>query len=551
MTTNDSQFLAARGLAMRQAGYWVDKTMDDFLGRALSDHPDKEALVAYRVDREQPVRLTYRQLCDRVDRAANALRAMGVAHGDVVSVQLPNWWEFVVITLACGRVGAVMNPLMHIFRERELSYMLDFAESKVLIVPKVFRGFDFSVMAADLQQRLPRLEHVIVVDGEGDNSFEHALLSGQAGSVPASCGSATALRPDDLAVLMFTSGTTGSPKGVMHSSNTLVACMNALSHRFDLTEDDVFLASTPVGHMTGYVAVVLIGLRQGGTVILQDVWEGKQGVALMVKEKVTYFAASTPFLNDICEVVAAGAPRPDRLRSFLCGGAPIPPAVIERAKREVNISVCSLWGMTEALSGTLTEPSRAAEKSSTTDGRPLEGMDVRIADDHGRPVPQGETGRLLVRGAQMFLGYYKQPASQSFDSEGWFDSGDLAYLDAEGYIRISGRTKDVLIRGGENIPVVEIEGLLCKHPAVSAVSIVGFPDVRLGERACAFVVVRKDQTFDLEKLQAHLAAWKVAKQYWPERVEIMDQLPATPTGKVQKFKLKEAAKLFGDDGAAA
>lgn len=551
MTTNDSQFLAARGLAMRQAGYWVDKTMDDFLGRALSDHPDKEALVAYRVDREQPVRLTYRQLCDRVDRAANALRAMGVAHGDVVSVQLPNWWEFVVITLACGRVGAVMNPLMHIFRERELSYMLDFAESKVLIVPKVFRGFDFSVMAADLQQRLPRLEHVIVVDGEGDNSFEHALLSGPAGSAPLFGGSATALRPDDLAVLMFTSGTTGSPKGVMHSSNTLVACMNALSHRFGLTEDDVFLASTPVGHMTGYVAVVLIGLRQGGTVVLQDVWEGKQGVALMVKEKVTYFAASTPFLNDICEVVAAGASRPDRLRSFLCGGAPIPPAVIERAKREVNIRVCSLWGMTEALSGTLTEPSRAADKSSTTDGRPLEGMEIRIADDHGRAVPQGDTGRLLVRGAQMFLGYYKQPIAQTFDSEGWFDSGDLAYLDAEGYIRISGRTKDVLIRGGENIPVVEIEGLLCRHPAVSAASIVGYPDARLGERACAFVVVRQGQTFDLDMLQAHLSACKVAKQYWPERVEVMDLLPATPTGKVQKFKLKEAAKLFGDNGAAA
>lgn len=544
--TNDKQFLAMRGQAMRQAGYWVDKTMDDFLNQALSAFPDKEALVAYRVDREQPVRLTYRQLCDKIDRAAASLRAMGVAHGDVVSVQLPNWWEFVVITLACGRVGAVINPLMHIFRERELSYMLDFAQSKVLIVPKVFRGFDYSVMAGELQQQLPLLQHVIVVDGEGENSFERALLSDQAGAVPASGRSATGLQPDDLAVLMFTSGTTGSPKGVMHSSNTLVACMNALSGRFGLGAEDVFLASTPVGHMTGYVAVVLIGLRQGGTVILQDVWEGTQGVALMVKEKVTYFAASTPFLNDICEVVAAGAPRPDNLRSFLCGGAPIPPAVIERAKREVNINVCSLWGMTEALSGTLTEPSRAADKSSTTDGRPLEGMEVRIADDDGRPLPQGETGRLLVRGAQMFLGYYKQPAHLPFDREGWFDSGDLAYLDVEGYIRISGRTKDVLIRGGENIPVVEIEGVLCKHPAVSAVSIVGYPDVRLGERACAFVVVRQGQTFDLETLQAHLAACKVAKQYWPERVEILAQLPVTPTGKIQKFKLKEAAKVFGD-----
>jgi cyclohexanecarboxylate-CoA ligase len=544
--TNDKQTLAARGIAMRKAGFWLDQTMDDFLEQALRAFPEKEALVAYRVDREQPVRLTYRQLCDMVGRAAASLRAMGVVRGDVVSVQLPNWWEFVVTTLACGRIGAVMNPLMHIFRERELGYMLDFAQSKVLIVPQMFRGFDFSVMAETLKTQLPRLRHVVVVNGEGETGFERAMLSGTE-VVPATQDrSAIAAHGDDMAVLMFTSGTTGSPKGVMHSHNTLIACMNALSGRFGLNCDDVFLASTPVGHMTGFVAVVLIGLRQGGTVVLQDVWDGKQGVAIMAREKVTYFAASTPFLNDICDVVAAGAPRPEHLRSFLCGGAPIPPVLIERAKRETNISVCSLWGMTEVLSGTLTEPARAADKSSSTDGRPLEGMDVLIADESGREMPVGQVGRLLVRGAQMFLGYFKQPDIPTFDKDGWFDSGDLAYRDAEGYIRISGRTKDVLIRGGENIPVVEIEGLLCKHPAVSAAAVVGYPDERLGERACAFVVLREDQEFNLALLQAHLAQCKVAKQYWPERVEVISQLPATPTGKVQKFRLKDVARSFGE-----
>lgn len=538
--------MAARGKAMRDAGFWRDQTLDEFLEKAKNASPDKEALVAYRVDRELPVRLTYGQLCDKVGRVAASLRALGVGRGDVVSVQLPNWWEFVVTTLACGRIGAVMNPLMHIFRERELSYMLDFAQSKVFIVPKAFRGFDFSVMAEGLREQLPHLQHVVVVDGDGENSFERALLSGNEFVAPAQDRNAMTLQPDDMAVLMFTSGTTGSPKGVMHSSNTLVACMNALSGRFGLNADDVFLASTPVGHMTGYVAVVLIGLHQGGTVVLQDVWDGKQGVALMVKEKVTYFAGSTPFLNDICEVVAAGSPRPEHLRSFLCGGAPIPPVLIERARHEMNIEVCSLWGMTEVLSGTLTEPSRAAEKSSTTDGRPLEGMEVRITDAHGRTLPVSEVGRLLVRGAQLFLGYYKQPELKIFDEDGWFDSGDLAYMDSDGYIRISGRTKDVLIRGGENIPVVEIEGLLIKHPAVSAAAIVGYPDARLGERACAFVVLRHNQHFDLEALQAHLAECKVAKQYWPERVEVIDRLPSTPTGKVQKFKLKDIAKTFGD-----
>jgi cyclohexanecarboxylate-CoA ligase len=541
---NEAPTLAARGAAMRQAGFWLDQNMDVFLERALQTEPDKEALVAYRVDREQPVRLSYRQLCDRVGRAAASLRAMGVVRGDVVSVQLPNWWEFVVTTLACGRIGAVMNPLMHIFRERELGYMLDFAQSKVLIVPKLFRGFDFSVMAETLKQQLPLLRHVVVVDGEGETGFERAMLSTSAHIPAALHPGVLAAHADDMAVLMFTSGTTGSPKGVMHSNNTLIACMNALSGRFGLHSDDVFLASTPVGHMTGYVAVVLIGLRQGGTVILQDVWDGKQGVAIMVREKVTYFAASTPFLNDICDVVATGSPRPEHLRSFLCGGAPIPPVLIERAKRETNISVCSLWGMTEVLSGTLTEPTRAADKSSSTDGRALEGMDIRVADASGQELPVGETGRLLVRGAQMFLGYYKQPELPTFDADGWFDSGDLAYRDSEGYIRINGRTKDVLIRGGENIPVVEIEGLLCTHPAIAAAAVVGFPDERLGERACAFVVLRENQPFDLPLLQAHLADCKVARQYWPEKVEVISQLPATPTGKIQKFRLKELANRF-------
>jgi cyclohexanecarboxylate-CoA ligase len=261
----------------------------------------------------------------------------------------------------------------------------------------------------------------------------------------------------------------------------------------------------------------------------------------MVKEGVTYTAASTPFLTDICDTVAAGAPRPAHLRSFLCGGAPIPPVLIERAARELGLQVCSLWGMTESLSSTLTEPERAAVKSSSTDGRPLEGVEVRIIDFDGKPLPLGTTGRLMVRGAQLFSGYYKRPDLVTFDAEGWFDTGDLAYMDAEGYIRINGRTKDVLIRGGENVPVVEIENLLHKHRAVAAASIVGYPDERLGERACAFIVLRPGAKLDLAGVQAWMAESKVAKQYWPERVVILDELPRTPSGKVQKFKLRELA----------
>jgi cyclohexanecarboxylate-CoA ligase len=497
--------------------------------------------VADRTDRDQDRRFTYRELEDLAERAAGSLRTLGVGPGDVVTVQLPNWWEFVVTAFACSKIGAIMNPVMPILRERELLYILNFCEAKVFIVPKLYRGFDYSAMAKGMLGELPHLKHLIVVDGEGDSGFERALLAAEPGPKP------TGPRADDISVLMFTSGTTGEPKGVIHTSNSLIGCTKALTERFGLDASDVLLVASPVGHMTGYAAVVLLSVYLGGTMVLQDVWEPKRGVSLMAREGVTYTAASTPFLSDICDTVKAGAPRPTSLRSFLCGGAPIPSVLIERAASELGIKVCSLWGMTEVLSGTLTEPSRASDKSPTTDGRPLEGMEVRIVDFDGKPVPTGQSGRLLVRGCQMFTGYYKKPELKTFDAEGWFDSGDLAYMDDEGYIRISGRVKDVLIRGGENVPVVEIENLLYKHPAVAAVAVVGYPDARLGERGCAFIVPKQGSTIDLAAMQAYLAECKMAKQFWPERVELVTDLPRTASGKVQKFvvrqRLREAVAM--------
>jgi cyclohexanecarboxylate-CoA ligase len=524
----------------REAGYWLDKTVDQLLTEAVTKAPDKLAIVADRADCEQAPRLTYQELERLADRAASSLLRLGVGRGDVVTVQLPNWWEFVVTAFACSKIGAVMNPVMPILRERELTYILNFCQAKVFIVPKSYRGFDYAAMAQGMRGDLPHLKHVIVVDSEGETGFERMLLASEPGDLP------SGLRPDDMAVLMFTSGTTGEPKGVMHTSNSLIACCKALSGRFGLDSGDVLLVASPVGHMTGYAAIVLLSVYLGGTMILQDVWEAKRGVGLMARESVTYTAASTPFLSDICEAVKAGAPQPKCLRSFLCGGAPIPSVLIERAASELGLKVCSLWGMTEVLSGTLTEPSRAAEKSASTDGRSLEGMEVRIVDSEGKPMPPGQSGRILVRGAQMFKGYYKRPELPTFDSDGWFDSGDLAYMDVDGYIRISGRVKDILIRGGENVPVVEIENLLYKHPAVAAVAVVGFPDARLGERGCAFIVPRAGSAIDLATVQSYLRDAKMAKQFWPERVEIVPELPRTASGKIQKFKLREVAAAFAE-----
>ena len=529
---------AAHAQRMRATGFWFDTAFDEFVVRAIESTPDKPALVAYRADREQPRRIDWRGFGDLVARCAAGLQDLGILRGDIVAVQLPNWWEFVVVSLAANRIGAVVNPLMPIFRERELSYMLGFAEAKLLVVPKLFRGFDHAAMACTLQRDLPALQHVIVVDEDGEDGFERRLLSG---SRRIEAAHPPLLVPDAMAVVMFTSGTTGSPKGVMHSHNTMLACNRSLAGRFGLDGNDVLLACSPLGHMTGYAAVMLLGISLGATVVLQDVWEGRRGVAIMADEGVTFTAASTPFLSDICETVAAGAPRPTRLRNFLCGGAPIPPVLIERARLELDLMVCSLWGMTESLSSTLTEPERAAEKSATSDGRTLEGVDVKVVDFDGKSLPTGETGRLLVRGAQMFMGYYKRPDIETFDADGWFDTGDLAYADDGGYIRINGRTKDVLIRGGENVPVVEIEALLYKHPSVAAAALVGYPDARLGERGCAFVVLRPGAALSLEALQTYMAESKVAKQYWPERVKVVAELPRTPSGKIQKFKLRELA----------
>jgi len=522
---------AAHAQSMRDQGFWADKSFDDFLQRTISATPEKLALIADRADRTEPRRFTYAELGELISRTSAALTRLGVGPRDVISVQLPNWWEFAVIALAAFRIGAIVNPLMPIFREHELSYMLEFAETKLLIVPKLFRGFDHEDMARSLQPKLSKLRHVVVVDGEGASSFDQAFLSGGERLGPPAAGETGALPTDQMAVLMFTSGTTGSPKGVMHCLNSLMACSIGLGGRFSLVADDTMLVCSPLGHMTGFAAGMLLGLKIGATVVFQDVWEPKRGVAIMANEGVTYSA--------------------ERLRNFLCAGAPIPPALIDRVYRELDLKVCSLWGMTESLASTLTEPERALEKSSKTDGRPLEGVAVKVVRMDGSPAAVGERGLLKVRGAQMCLGYYKREDMEPFDAEGWFDTGDMAYMDDEGYIRIDGRIKDIIIRGGENVPVFDIENLMFKHPAVLSTAIVGYPDPRLGERACAFVVLRPGQTLDLAAVQALMAEHKVAKQYWPERIEIVADLPKTPAGKVQKYQLRELAKAFAETPRAA
>ncbi len=539
----DPNTVANRSVGMREAGFWADETVDLYLSKAVQTLPDKVAVVGYRSDQSKPRHITYQELGGMVDRAAGALRDMGVGRGDVVSIQLPNWWEFVVVALACVRIGAAVNPLVAILREREVSYMVGFCEAKVLIVPKVFRGFDHEAMAKAIQGRVATLAHVIVVGGAGADSFERVMLGGK--RLERYPGiEAAALKPDDLLVLMYTSGTTGEPKGVMHTSNTLNGNALRFAKGLKLGREDIFHAVSPVGHMTGYSIFVLLPVLLNATVVLQDVWDAKTGLSIMEAEAVTFSAGATPFLADICETAIAESIRPSRFRRFYCAGAPIPPALVQRALHELKLSISSVWGMTELNAGTMTEMDGDPEKAWTTDGRAIQGVEVKVTSDSGEELPRGQIGRLMVRSASMFCGYLKRPELDTVSVDGWLDSGDLARMDDEGYIRITGRTKELLIRGGENVPVIEIENLLAEHPAVGHVAIVGFPDERLGERACAFIVLRPGHTFDLEEMKRYLDNAKVSKHYWPERIELIRELPYTASGKVQRFVLKEAAKAF-------
>lgn len=536
----DTPLLASRASAMRAEGWWQDKTIDTCFAQVLESMPDKSALVAHVQGGGNPRRASYSELDGLVTRAVASLQALGVGHGDVVSMQLPNILEFVVVALAAARVGAVVNPLMPILRERELAYMLNFCEAKILIVPSMFRGHDYAAMGRALLPQLPNLKRLIVVGDDGPDGFNQVMLStppANATVVPAQ-----PLRPDDVALLMFSSGTTGAPKGVMHTSNTLLSTLITSIEDLGLIPDDVVLAASPVGHLMGYAYLVMMPLMLGATVVLMDVWEAHAALRLMRSEKVSYSSAATPFLADLVGAVEAGDPGAPSFRLFGCAGAPIPPVLIERAITAMNLTVVSIWGMTECVAGTLTQIERAGDLSATADGRAARGNEVTVVDDDHRAVPIGTTGRLLFRGSSLFVGYLKQPALNAVDAEGWFDTGDLAYVVNDyGYIRINGRSKDIIIRGGENVPVFEIEALLHRHPAVAAASIVGYPDDRLGERACAFVITKPGQSLNMGELTRYMEASKTAKQYWPERLVVCDELPKTASGKVQKFKLRERA----------
>ena len=523
-----------------KAGFWLDKTVADFLDEVLATRPDADYLVVYRTDSVEPVSLSFAELASRVERIAVNLETLGVQRGDVVSFQIPNWWQFVAVHLACVRLGVISNPLMPIFREREVEFMVGHSGSKVLITPKIFRNFDHEELAQHMLERVATLEHIVIIGGNDEDSFESILMRPVA---PDAARQLTGLQPNDIVKTMYTSGTTGEPKGVMHTSNTMLTSMKTLSDRLDLTAADVIFMPSPFAHSIGFLYGINMSMYLGAQLVTMDVWNPVQAAEIIERHGVTFMFGATPFLADIAKVADGERQRFERFRIFLTAGAPVPPTLVDSATSALGASIVPGYGMTELGLVTCTLPS-AADRGRDTAGVALPHAELRVVDENDRELPRGVEGELQCRGSSAFIGYRGRADLNDIDEQGWFSTGDLVKMDKDGYIRVVGRSKDIIIRGGENIPVVEVENLLHEMPQVDEVAIVGMPDERLGERSCAFVSLHQGSELSFEQLKDFLDSRKLARQYLPERLVIIDSMPKTPVGKIQKFKLRELAETF-------
>lgn len=529
-----------------RAGWWRRGTvLDDFL-RVCERDPGKTAIVTYRADVRRPERVSYGELRAHIGRAAAAFERLGIGPGDVVSAQMPNWWQFAVVAMAAMRVGAAFNPITPIHRRREAGVIAGILGSKAYVVPRHYRGFDYPAMLARVAAEVPAIAHRIVVGGppgEGELSFETDLLAAARDNHPGAGRAERVIDPDQIADVMFTSGTTGEPKGVGHTHNTQFARARAVYETLRLgPADTVFMPST-VGHSTGFIYGCVTPLMLGMTAVYQDVWDPGRALRIIERERPTWTFGSTSFIVDLIRANRKRSADTSSFRYLIAGGAKIPPTVAAEVRDELGARLMAVWGMTENGATTITYPDEPDLAAAESDGKACPWMELKVTDEGtGASLPPGSPGLLRARGASQMIGYVRRPAltSASFDADGWFDTGDIAALSDDGHLRITGRTKDLIIRGGENIPVAEIESVLYAHPAIDEVAIVSYPDERLGERACAVVVPVAGATVTLGDLAGHLEAAGVSRTYWPERLQLREEMPRTLSGKIQKFRLRES-----------
>lgn len=474
--------------------------------------------------------LTRRDMVDMALCLGGALQARGLTRGACVAFQLPNWWEAAVINLACALFGWRIVPLLPIYRAAELGTILPACDVQAVFLPPATPKVDYRAMVAGLDH----VPGIVVTLRDGADGFDAMLAHAP--------GTPDIAAPDDAKMIIFTSGSTGRPKGVIHTHASLDAVVRRTAEFWGMGGADVMYVPSPIGHIGGSIYAFEFPWITGCRTILEDHWDPERAVARIDAAGVTFMAGATPFLRGLLEAAETAGSLLPSLGRFICGGASVPPDLVRRALAAFpNAVVSRAYGSTEVpLAFPSVRDRTEAEARADTDGAAA--VEVVIRDRDGNPVPAGAEGEISVRGPQMCIGYL-DPADDagSFADDGFFMMGDLGRLTDGRFITITGRTKDIIIRKGENISPLEIENALIRHPAVAAVSIVGAPDAERGEMVVAFVVTRPGQHFTMAEMTAHLDAAGFARQKFPERLELMAALPMNAVGKVQKPELRRIA----------
>ena len=460
-------------------------------------------------------------------RMGTRMTSAGLGRGDIVACMLANWREWLVVAVAAGQAGAVMLPVVTIYGAKELGFILRQSGAKWLFTPDRFRGVDYAQVVADCGD-LPALERHIAIGAD----FAALEADGPiADPVP--------VNANDLALLVYTSGTTADPKGVMHSARGFLAEMETMRAMRSGSDDDAVISPWPPGHVAGALAMYRF-LCQGTPLILMDQWDAALAARLIDRHKVTS-SSGTPFhLSGMIAAADAHGYDLTSLRQYLVGAAPVPPSLIERCQA-LGLAVYHCYGSSEhptVTSGVVDDP---LDKQLHTEGRAIAGSEMRFVDDDGDDVAPGEDGEICTRGPELFLGYLDPPLNEAaFLADGWYRTGDIGRLDEAGYLLITDRKKDIIIRGGENISSKEVEAVLLAHPAITDAAVVAAPDDRMGEVVRACVVLAPGASLTLDEVRDHFFAAGIAKQKTPERLTVLPELPRNASGKVLKHELRRS-----------
>jgi acyl-CoA synthetase (AMP-forming)/AMP-acid ligase II len=524
-----------------RAGFWsADETLQTRVAATAARAPRRPAAVD-----AGGRTLAYGELDARADSLARGLRALGVQPGDVVGMQLPNRVEALVAMCGIERAGAAVVPLMPMYRAKELTHVAGAASMRTLVVQGSYRGFDYTAQAAELIDA-GVVERALVLDREPGpaaggpgalHDFEATVAAGASG---AAAGEALpSLDPDAEAAIMFTSGTTGSPKGVLHTHNTMLAGNRILAGVLGLGEDDTIFVPSVVGHATGYVWGIRFALQLGARAVLMDKWDPERAASLLAEQECRWTMVAPTFVQDLLEAARRRRIDIGCLRYLSCGGAAPPTDIHARAREQLGCDLLRLYGQTEAFLSTHCLPSDPEVKLTSSEGRALPGAELRVVRDDGSPALAGEEGELLARGPHRAVGLLEAGGLRRLGPGEWIPSGDLAAIDADGYLSIRGRIKEFVNRGGFKYSPVEVEDLLHRHPAIARAAVIAMPDARLGEKGCACVIVRDGVELSLDDLTGFLRENGLAPFKWPERLVTLERFPTTPSGKIQKHLLQQ------------